>query len=392
MDIYGCTEFIERLIQNAKVSEALNRAYNRFYEKRDAESFANLVNALTTARRIKDLEDLYHRFPEMFERKRDTLAVLLFRSLRLKDLHDTLPGVDALTRGWILASLGYVREAHREWERLDVKRGFLKVYLDLLMGNDPGEIEAIGDSPMSVLYRDYLRGTFLATAGMVEEGLRVLNSVAFRAFEGGYVGWGIDTILLKGFLGLNPTEIEAGRYIASHLGDRFSVVLSDIYLAPFREEVPDVPDVPRFTVQREYADALISGRPLPTKGPFGYRAHWWYVEKFRRNRRFITFAGRVRVMEGRREIHLERPRRSIAVLTFHRVLGEEGKRWAHLIFQNSKDPRRRYEEHLGRLREFRNVPMDLFITRRYGTFLSLEDEPWAEFVKDRVLGSNPSGG
>ncbi len=392
MDIHDYTELIERLIHNAKVSEALSEAYNVFYSKRDTRSFINLSNALTTARRVRELEELYRRFPEMFERKRDTLAVMLFRGLRLKELYETLPKVDTLTRAWILASLGYVEEAYREWGSLSIKSGFLKVYLDILMGNNPGKIEAIGDTPMSVLYRDYLRGTFLVTSGMIDEGLEVLNSVAFRAFEGGYVGWGIDTILLKGFLGLNPTEMEAGRYIASQLGDRFSVVLSDIYLSPFRRQVPDVPDVPRFTVQREYATALLSDRPLPTDGPFGYRAHWWYVEKFWRERRFITFAGRVRVLEGRREIHLERPRRSIAVLTFHRVLGEEGKRWAHLIFQNSKDPRRRYEEHLGRLREYRNVPMDLFITRRYGTFLSLEREPWAEFLRDRVLGPNPSDG
>ena len=385
MDIRDYTRLIERLICGAKVNEALKEAYKTFYEKRSAKAFADLANTLTTARRIGELEELHRRFPRMFEIKRDTLAVMLFRSLRLRELFSELPRVDLRTRAWILASLGYVEEAYGEWERMEERSVFLKVYLDILMGRNPGKIEALGESPMSVLYRDYLRGTFLVTSGMIEDGLEVLNSVAFRAFEGGYVGWGIDTILLKGLIGLNPTEIEAGKYIASQLGDRFSVTLSDVYLSPFRREVPEVPDVPRFTEQREYASALLADRPLPKGKVFGYRAHWWYVEKFWKRRKFVSLAGRARVLEGRREIHLERPRRSIAVLTFHRVLGEEGKRWAHLIFQNSKDPRRRYEEYLGRLHAFKHVPMDLFITRRYGTFLSREDEPWAVFLRERVL-------
>ncbi len=368
------------------MEEAIELSYKIFYERKDLESFTHLANALTTGRRINDLGRLYREYPELFERKRDTLAVLLFRTLRLKELFSILPNTPTRVRAWILASLGYVEEAYGEWGKMEDQSKYLKLYLDTLTGRVlEGEFRNPSNPLMSQIYHDYLFGTLWVTAGMVEEGLELLNSVAFRSFEGGYVGWGIDTILLKGFVGMNPTEIEAGRYIARQLGDRFSVVLADIYLSLFRGSVPDVPDIPRFSTQKTYAEAVLRGDPLPDGGIFGYRTQWWYVEKFWHRRRFLSLSGRARVLEGMREVHLERPKKSIPVLVFHRILGSEGKRYAHLIFQTSKDPRRRYEEYLGRLNRLRNIPTDFFITRRYGTFLTKETEPWAEFLKDRVL-------
>ncbi len=368
------------------MDEAIELSYKIFYERKDLESFTHLANALTTGRRINDLDRLYREYPELFERKRDTLAVLLFRTLRLKELFSILPNTPTRVRAWILASLGYVEEAYGEWGKMEDQSKYLKLYLDTLTGRVlEGEFRNPSNPLMSQIYHDYLFGTLWVTAGMVEEGLELLNSVAFRSFEGGYVGWGIDTILLKGFVGMNPTEIEAGRYIARQLGDRFSVVLADIYLSLFRGSVPDVPDIPRFSTQKTYAEAVLMGDPLPDGGIFGYRIQWWYVEKFWHRRRFLSLSGKARVLEGMREVHLERPKKSIPVLVFHRILGSEGKRYAHLIFQTSKDPRRRYEEYLGRLNRLRNIPTDFFITRRYGTFLTKETEPWAEFLKDRVL-------
>jgi len=368
------------------VDEAIDLAYKLFCEREDPESFTHLSNALTTGRRIGELEKLYRRYPDLFSLKRDTLAVLLFRTLRLGELRRIIQDVPARVRAWILASLGYVDEAYREWERVEDRSEYLKLYLDTLSGRAlKGEFRNPFSTFMSQIYHDYLVGTLWVTAGMVEEGLELLNSVAFRSFEGGYVGWGIDTILLKGFMGLNPTEIEAGRYIARQLGDRFSVVLADIYLSLFRGSVPDVPDIPRFSLQRAYAEAVLMGDPLPEGGIFGYRTQWWYVEKFWHGKTFLSLSGKARVLEGMREVHLERPRKSIPVLVFHRILGGEGKKYAHIIFQTSKDPRRRYEEYLGRLNRLRNIPTDFFITRRYGTFLSRETEPWAEFLKERVF-------
>lgn len=378
-------EFLDDLIMGGEVDRAVKVAYEYFHGRKDLESFTYLCNALVTARRIRELEGLYKRFPHLFRKKVDTLAVLLFRTLRLKELFNVLSRSPVRVRAWILSSLGYVERAYRELDKMEDKSIFLKFYLDTLSGNvRSGKFRNPFDRFMSRIYYDYLLGTLWVTAGMLEEGLNLLNSVAFRSFEGGYVGWGIDTILLKGFVGLNPTEIEAGRYIAQHLGDNFSVMLADIYLSLFRGSVPDVPDIPRFTLQRRYAEAVLRGNPLPDDGILGYKAQWWYVEKFRYRKTFLTLSGRARVMEGMKEVHLERPKRSVPVLIFHRILGSEGKKYAHIIFQTSKDPRRRYEEYLGRLNRLKHVPMDFFIARRYGTFLSKETEPWAEFLKNRV--------
>ncbi len=380
MEIYS---FIDGLIQEGRVAEAVKMAYTAFYQKKDVRSFTVLANALVTARRISELEDLYLKYPHFFRERKDTLAVMLFRGMRLRELFSILPEVPGRARVWILASLGYVEEAEQEWGRLEDRSKFLRIYLDILTGKRPDRVEPLGESVMSKLYADYLRGIFLVTAGTVGEGLELLNSVAYRSFRGGYVGWGIDTLLLKGFLGLNPTDLEAARYIAEQLGDRFSVELSKLYMSLFRCKVPEVPDVPRFSQQKSFAEAVLRGDPIPRRGTFGYRSQWWYVDKFHHGRRFLTLAGKARVMEGRREVHLPRPNRSIPVLVFHRLLGSEGKEYAHLIFQKSKDPRRRYEEYLGRLGELKHIPMDHFITGRYGTFLSEETEPWAVFLKER---------
>ncbi|NPB04208.1 MAG: hypothetical protein GXO39_07340 [Thermotogae bacterium] len=378
-------EEIDRMIQESEVSHAISLAKSELRFNEDTNLFNDLINALITARRIRELKELYRRYPNAFRNRKNALAVLYFRTLKLKKLYEVLPEVDASTRGWIYAALGFVEKAKEELKRIG-SNSLLTAYLDIFSGREPTFVSSDQPSSMMRIYEDYLQAFLLIFSGFIHEGLELLNSVSFRAFSGGYVGWGVDTLLVKGLVTLNPTEVEAARQIAHQVYDRFSEVTALLYLALFGADIPKVPPVPRLTVQRDILQELLEGNlHLPNDCPlFGYRAMWWYVDKFFWNKIFISFAGRVRIFKGKEELRFPRHRKSMAVLAFSKILGREGKNFASIIFPNSADPKRRYLEYLGRLGDIRHAATDFPITKRYGTFLAHEEENWAKFLKEKV--------
>jgi len=379
-------EAINELIREAKVDRAIVLAKSRFKERETLEDFITLANALVSARRVRDLRSLLKQYPYFFRIRREYLAVLNLRTLDLDSLERTMVSVAAIVKGWVLATLGYVSEAERILPNLR-SPSFLPSYVDIMAGRPPRFLKQFLPYSMNRIYVDYLRGMYLVAGGFWEEGSALLNETAFKAFEGGYVGWGIDMLNLAGFVALNPTMIEAGRQIARSLGDRLSQKVSEIYLIPFRRRIPKFPDVPRFREQATMAGALLSGAPLPLKDDdlFFYRAIWWYAHKRILDLPFLSLAGKPRLYQGRREIKLHRHRKAIAVLVFSKVLGDAGRDYAHVIFKDSINPRRRYIEYLGRLGNLRHIPMDLLITKKYGTFLRDCEEEWGLFLRRRVL-------
>ncbi|NPA79862.1 MAG: hypothetical protein GXO29_02270 [Thermotogae bacterium] len=377
-------DVIDRYVFSGDVHGALRIAARRFRQDGDVRAFETLINVLTTMRRIRSIRRLLRRFAGNYPNSEVLGVPVHLRMLRIDRLLKIFPRLTPTQRVWVHAILGEVHKAKETVETYNVE-GFAREYVRILMGERPSLPPKL-PYRMSLLYRDHLKALYYAVSGLTDESVRLLESITEESLRRGFLGWGIDASLLRGLLEGDPSRIALAGGLARELGDLLSLKLSEIYLLPFTGVEPTLPSVPRFSIQMRHARAVRNGERitrLPGE-PFGYYALWWYVSKRVNRETYLSFAGRLRLMGGDREVRVQRWRRSNIVLAFHKIFGRGGIRYARIIFPESPSPERRYKEYLSRLGEIQNVPTDAFITLRYGTFLSDEEGTWAQFLKDNV--------
>ncbi|NPA80816.1 MAG: hypothetical protein GXO29_07205 [Thermotogae bacterium] len=380
---------VDRYIFAGEVRKALKVALRNFKFHPNLITFAELMQGFMTMRRIRSARKLLSDNPELASQFRtvypSTVAAVRLRSLNIPSRRSLLEGLPPNSRAWILATMGDVKGAMRTVEENGLD-GFIRDYVLILRGRRP-KLEVPFPHRMSGIYNDYLRALYMVVSGRLDTGLQLLGQVAATSLRSGYVGWGGDTLMLQGLVEPDPAKIEAAMEIYRSLGDRFSLKLAQVFALPFRREEVNVPPLKRYNIQLKYARAIARSEKVirAPNDPLGYYALWWYASKRIRNITYLSFAGRLRIMEGGRELKLPRYERSRIVLAFYKLFGRDGKNFAHLIFPGSSAPRRRYEEYLSRVKHLRACPMDVGITLRYGTFLQDESEPWALFLKDRLL-------
>ncbi len=226
-----------------------------------------------------------------------------------------------------------------------------------------GELEGICDK-IERMINDYL------ARGSVANAMKVMR---YRAF--------LDTSALTLEMLVNTFQ---------KLGDRFSAALSRIFLSFIADrdlikenEIPKEYGFLRahYGLMRKYR--FNEGYEVPAELK-GLDDLWWYVGRRKHSKPYLSFAGKLRLYEGKREIKF-RTKRVLVVLAYLRLLGREVlERSLNLVFPNVKNPKRRLYQALSELGRYRYVPTDVKITLRRGNFLRDENEPWALNLKEKI--------
>ncbi|NPB03381.1 MAG: hypothetical protein GXO39_03065 [Thermotogae bacterium] len=116
----------------------------------------------------------------------------------------------------------------------------------------------------------------------------------------------------------------------------------------------------------------------------GIQSFLWHAYKVKDKRKYISFGGRLRVVQGLEEVKLPR-RKALIILGIERTLGTEGLRsMASHIFPHSPKPMKTVYDYMRFIREFRHSPSNLRFTLYSGSFLYDETEPWAMELKDKL--------
>ena len=220
----------------------------------------------------------------------------------------------------------------------------------------------------------------------------VAESVLQRAFAKGSKAAILNLMRYKAFVELDIFKLELLKHTFTSLGDTFSALLSEIYLDFLTEKEPLSPfRIPEdcgflrthYLLMRKYR---FGEDYEPPEDMTGIGDMWWYVNRRRNGRPYLSFAGKLRLYDGAKEVRF-RSRRTVITLAYLKLLGREGlERNLDLVFPSVKNPKRRLYQALAQLGRYRHVPSDLKITLRRGNFLRDESEPWAEFLKRNVRG------
>ncbi len=223
------------------------------------------------------------------------------------------------------------------------------------------------------------------------------EGVLNRAFIKGSKTSILHLLRYKAFVEMDVFRLELLRHTFTSLGDTFSALLSEIYLDFLTEKDPlDLNRIPKdcgflrtqYLLMRKYR----FGEDYdPPKDMAGIGDMWWYANRRRYGRPYLSFAGKLRLYDGVREVRF-RSRKTVITLAYLKLLGREAlERNLHMVFPNVKNPKRRLYQALAQLGRYRYVPTDLKITLRRGNFLRDENEPWAEFLKAHVKRPAPLG-
>ncbi len=218
----------------------------------------------------------------------------------------------------------------------------------------------------------------------------IADGVLKRAFAKGSKVTILNLMRYKAFVELDVFKLELLKHTFTNLGDTFSALLSEIYLDLLTDKDPIEPSrIPKdcgflrtqYLLMRKYR---FGEDYTPPKDMAGIGDMWWYVNRRRSGRPYLSFAGKLRLYDGTKEIRF-RSRKTVITLAYLKLLGREAlERNLNLVFPNVKNPKRRLYQALAQLGRYRYVPSDLKITLRRGNFLRDESEPWAEFLKART--------
>ena len=216
------------------------------------------------------------------------------------------------------------------------------------------------------------------------------EGVLKRAFSKGAKGAILNLMRYKAFVELDVFKLELLKHTFTNLGDTYSAILSEIYLDLLTDKEPlDPSRIPekcgflrtQYLLMRKYR---FGEDYRPPEDMRGIGDMWWYVNRRHRGLPYLSFAGKLRLYDGAKEVRF-RTRRVVIALAFLKLLGREGLEGnLNLVFPKVKNPKRRLYQALSQLGRYRYIPTDLRITLRRGNFLRDEGEPWAEFLKARV--------
>ena len=189
------------------------------------------------------------------------------------------------------------------------------------------------------------------------------------------------------------------RYITlsmEHLKMRRQAVISSVFERFLKGEPVDYGTLPEgcdyVKAYARLANAFLNGERIrPPNGLYGVYNLFWYLDKVRRESTYLSFAGRLRLMKGAHKVKVQR-KKSLIVLAYLKTLGKEKLMgYAHRIFPNSINPKRRAVEYLSSVKEYHYVPSDLHITIRFGNFLKEEEGESLRLLRSLITDSPPPG-
>ncbi len=174
-------------------------------------------------------------------------------------------------------------------------------------------------------------------------------------------------------------------------GERFLYtvgrILGSIFDPSLSVEEDDIPEyIPFLRVLNRYvrgegADADFAKRYR------GVGSFLWHMRKIRERRIYLSFGGKVRLLQGTEEIHVPR-RKALIILAIIRSVGmDELRSMARYLFPNSPRPMKTVYDYMRFIKGYRFAPTNLSFTLHSGTFLYDETEPWAVSLKERLMRS-----
>jgi len=377
---------VDDLLANAEIERAKEVAYSKVRERFDEENVLNLLRVLATLRDAKSMRKVFRRwreehgkFPQSFK---EVLALYYLITLQIDRLLPILPETPEHVAFWILTTLGYTEEA----KRYDLSKPARMATVRLLEGYDYQPPQDI--PPLEKLFFTFFNTKRFIVGGEINRAMAYLNEALALSLKQGALPIALNAMVLRGAFQMNSGDIEIARYVSQNLDDRMGLAVAQIYSGLVEGKVPTLEIPERFPILRAMYDYLRyvvrrEGVFKPYEGIRSVYNTWWYLDKIRNGRLYITFAGRLRVVEGNRVMRL--PQKQLLCVAFVKVGGRDLlNRYAPILFPGSKNPQRRALENLSRASDLRFAPSDLYMTLRFGNFLRDEEERWAVVLKEEA--------
>ncbi len=378
---------VDDLLANAQVEKAKRIAYARVREEFNERNVLNLLRVLATGRDVRGMKRVFNRwkktygeFPDSFAEVLGIYYMLTLQTDRLLEIISAIPEHVAF---WLLTTLGYTEEA----KKYNIEAPARRATINLLEGHDyepPGDIP-----PIERLFFLFFNGKRYLVGGEINRALVYLNEVLSMSLKQGAMGIALNSMILRGAFQMQIADIEVARYVSQNLGDRMGYTVASIYAGLVEGYVPEleIPETfPILKVMYDYLRYVVRNEGVfrPVDGLRSLYNMWWYLDKIKKDRVYITFAGRLRVMKGMETLKV--PQKHVLCVAFVKIGDKELlNKYAHLLFPESKDPKRRALENLSRASDLRFVPSDMYMTLRFGNFLRDEDEEWAKVLREEAI-------
>jgi len=344
-------------------------------EEFNEKNVLNLLRVLATGRDVRGMKRVFKRWKETYGEFPDSFAEVLgmyyMLTLQTDKLLNIIPKIPEHVAFWILTTLGYTEEA----KKYNTEPPARRATISLLEGHDYEPPEDI--PPLERLFFLFFNGKRYLVGGEINRALVYLNEVLSLSLKQGAMGIALNSMVLRGAFQMQLADIEVARYVSQNLGDRMGYTVASIYAGLVDGYVPEleIPETfPMLRVMYDYLRYVVRNEGVfrPIEGLRSLYNMWWYLDKIKKDRMYITFAGRLRVMKGMETLKV--PQKQVLCVAFVKIGNKDLlNRYAHLLFPESKDPKRRA------------VPSDMYMALRFGNFLRDEDEEWAKVLREEAV-------
>ncbi len=388
-DVKEIEKEVKDLLFKGRVNEAFSLAVDIIKRDGSKESFLQAIDVMVVKRDIKNLKKFLRLYKKRFGMDKhfwNYYATYCFRTLKVDRLMKILRYTDKGHTFWILSSYGYTQEAEKISQIS--KNPLRKMQINILRGKffeslDENHIKSVKDYMLyEVLYKKLLI-TQDIISGNFDNILAEIDEHVDEMLDMGFVGYALDLMFFKSLFDKHSLFIS--KEIAKSLGDRYTytklLLVESIWKGYV--SIPKFPNVPMLEVLYSYVLYTL-GQLSEFKrfsGLEGMYYLWWYVDKIHRDRMYLKFSGYLKLMKGNKEIKL--PKKQLIILAYIKSVGRKRlMERAGLLFEGSKNPRRRIFENIARLGDYRICPTDLEIAYKSGNLLSNEKGFWVNDIKE----------
>lgn len=387
---------VRDVLFKGRVNEAFSVAMDIIKRDGSKESFLQALDVMVVRRDIKHLKKLLKLYKKKFgtdQRFWNYYATYCFRTLKVDRLSEVLKYADEGHIFWILSSYGYTQEAEKIAQisqsplrklQINILRGKVSESLD---ENYIGSVKDYGI--YKALYKKLLIIQDIIS-GKFDNVLVEIDGYVDEMLDMGFVGYALDLMFFKSLF--DKHSLFLSKEIAKYLGDKYTYVKLLLVESVWKGyvNISKFPKVPMLEVLYSYALYTL-GQLSELKmfqGLEGMYHLWWYVDKIHRDRIYLKFSGNLKLMKGNKEIKL--PKKQLIILAYMKSAGRKKlMERAGLLFEGSKDPRRRIFENMARLGDYKICPTDLEIAYKSGNLLSNEKGFWVDDIKEyckRIFG------
>lgn len=235
-----------------------------------------------------------------------------------------------------------------------------------------------------------LKVYLMLSSGEFAEYDRFYDEELKRHFARGAVAGILRLMRPRAFINGDALTLEMLLNTYEDLGDRFSYLMTKMNLSLVKgedllegEALP--PECEVLSTHYNLMRAYLTGKSYaPPSQLLGIGDTWWYANRRIKDLPYLSFARKLRLYHGKREVRF-RSRRVVVALAFVRLLGkEEALKHLNIIFPKVKNPKRRLYQALSYLGRYLYVPTDASITLRKDNFLREEKEGWARFLRSNI--------